>query len=135
MSHSDVIVYIVAVNTDLNPDVILISWVSLLEPKYDTTGTYNPAKIFNMQQARARMQLIADMTGGRVMFPTSPVELNPLYEEIAYQLSSSYTLWFSPPDINDHAVHHIEVRANVSGLQIKQSRLSLFNSVSFSCCR
>jgi hypothetical protein len=36
-----------------------------------------------MQQARSRMEQIAEVTGGHVAFPTKPAEVAPLYEEIA----------------------------------------------------
>jgi hypothetical protein len=65
---TDVVFYFVAVNTDLNPDPTQRYFGPTGIPN-GVTQVYNPNLIYNMQQARARMQLVAEATGGRVVFP------------------------------------------------------------------
>jgi len=121
---TDVVFYFVAVNTDLNPDPTqryfsptgIPSGVSLV---------YNPNLIYNMQQARSRMQQVAESTFGRVVFPKTPADVVPLYKEIASDLGTKYGLWYTPSkpaSINETKDRKIEVRVRVPGTVVKQDR-------------
>jgi VWFA-related protein len=121
---SDVVFYFVAVNTDLNPDPA--------QRYFGATGTsgsvtlvYNPNLIYNMQQARSRMQQVAEATGGRVVFPKKPADVVPLYEEIARYFGSDYGLWYTPlkaASDSETKDRIIEVKVAVPGVAVKQSR-------------
>jgi Ca-activated chloride channel homolog len=121
ISRSDVVFYFVAINTDLNPDEI----GRLGMQSRAGTGVYNPDLIYNMQQARSRMEQIADVTGGRVSFPKKPADVVGLYEEIAREFGTNYGLWYSPSNSNDSdnaRERTIEVRVKTPGLTVKQNR-------------
>jgi len=121
---TDVVFYFVAVNTDLNPDPTQRYFGPTGIPN-GVTQVYNPNLIYNMQQARARMQLVAEATGGRVVFPKKPADVVPLYEEIASEFGTNYGLWYTPsksPANNETVDRKIEVKVRVPGAVVKQSR-------------
>ena len=45
-------------------------------------------------QQRMRLQQLAELTGGRAFFPTSIDELDEMYEDVALELNSRYSLGF-----------------------------------------
>jgi len=121
ISKSDVVFYFVAINTDLNPDEIGRQGMQ----SRAGTGIYNPDLIYNMQQARSRMEQIADVTGGRVSFPRRPADVAVLYEEIAREFGTNYGLWYSPTNSNDSdnsRERTITVKVKAPGLTVKQNR-------------
>jgi len=77
----------------------------------------------NRVEARLRMEQIAEVSGGRVAFPQTLEEIVPLYEKIGRELSTAYTLGYTPsrpwttPDFRK-----IEVRSQKSDIRIIQSR-------------
>jgi len=121
ISKSDVVFYFVAINTDLNPDEIGRPGQQVRSG----SGTYSPDLIYNMQQARSRMERIADVTGGKVVFPKKPADVAPLYEEIAREFGTNYGLWYSPAntgEFDDSKPRRIEVRVKTPGLTVKLNR-------------
>lgn len=74
---SGVSFYFVAINTDLNAPVG--SPVAIL---------------YTLQQARARMEQLADASGGRAAFPKKAEDVAPLYEQIGRELGNSYSLGY-----------------------------------------
>src|SRR4029453_1034180 len=68
---SDVVLYFVAVNTDLNPAGLA-----------NSRGKFNPDDLYNTMQVRARMELLAEVSGGKVVFPREPGDGIPLFEQI-----------------------------------------------------
>jgi VWFA-related protein len=123
VSRSEVVFYFVAINTDLNPDEI-----GRPGPQVRAgSGTYNPELIYNMQQARSRMEQIADVTGGHVAFPTKPAEVVSLYEEIAREFGTNYGLWYSPMttgSADNSKERKIKVEVKTAGLTVSQNRYS-----------
>ena len=115
--------YFVAINTDLNPDEI-----GRPGPQVRAgSGTYNPELIYNMQQARSRMEQIANVTGGHVAFPKKPADVAVLYEEVAREFGTNYGLWYSPMNngsADNSKERKIEVRVSTAGLTVKQNRES-----------
>jgi len=98
--------YFVAIDTDLNA----------------RAGT-PPASIYSMQQARSRMEQLADISGGRVAFPKKADDIVPMYERIAHELGSSYSLaYISTNPARDGTFRAIAIRLRDESLRIQQSR-------------
>jgi hypothetical protein len=97
--------YFVAVDTDLNPH------------------DFNPDAIYNKQQIRSRIEVIASSSGGKVVYPRQPEEVVKLYEQLARDLGTSYSLGYAPSKPGkDGTLRKIEVRVRDRALRVKQSR-------------
>ncbi len=74
------------------------------------------AKVQQAQQgfadADARLQAIADATGGRVFFPENAKAFQETYRQIAQLVRHEYSMAFQPP-VADGAVHQIKVKVNL----------------------
>lgn len=105
----------VAVNTDLNPTGGRFS----LEPSF---ALDHP--LFYSMPVRLRLELLASQSGGKVALAKQPEDTVKVYEEIARELGTSYTLAYAPSarSLKDGAHHRIEVRTWREGLRIRQSR-------------
>jgi VWFA-related protein len=103
----------VAVNTDRNPagDPLQFSL------------PFEPPLTFGMS-VRSRLEQLTAISGGRVALPKRPEETVKLYENIAHELGTSYTLGYSPgaPTLKDGRYHRVEVRSTREGLKVQQSR-------------
>jgi VWFA-related protein len=110
----DVGFYFIAVNTDMNPTTVDVR----LAPSTE----YTPLAIYNLQQIRSRMQQIAEASGGHVAFPKKPSDVIPLYERIASELGTSYSLSYTPRRAGTGKYHRIEVRLRREGASVRQSR-------------
>ena len=111
------VLYFVAVDTDINPD----------GGRGATTvgaGLFDPDDIFNKQQIRSRMEQLASATGGRAVYPEKPDDVVRLYEKMAQELGSLYSLGYVPATSKqkDGAYHKIEVRLRDRSLRLRQSR-------------
>jgi len=115
-SRSATVLYFVAIDTDLNPD----------SGRGGTTvgiGLFNPEEIFNKQQIRSRIEQLASTTGGRAVYPERPEDVVGLYEQMAKELGSLYSLGYAPANVdNNGAFHKIEVRLRDKSLRLRQSR-------------
>ena len=109
--ESDVVVYFVAVNTDLNPVGGLGS-----------TGAFNPEGIYDMLQVRSRMEQLAEVSGGRMTYPKEPGDVVPLFEQIGRELGTSYGLGWQPPNPKSGTYRKVEVRVRDKSLHVQQSR-------------
>jgi Ca-activated chloride channel family protein len=97
--------YFVAVDTDLNPH------------------EFNPDGIYNKQQVRSRIEVLASASGGKVVYPKKPDEVVKLYEQLAHDLGTSYSLGYAPSmPAKDGTLRKIEVRVRDRALRVKQSR-------------
>jgi Ca-activated chloride channel family protein len=97
--------YFVAVDTDLNPH------------------DFNPESIFNRQQIRSRLEVLAGTSGGKLVFPKKPDEVVKLYEQLAHDLGTSYSLGYAPLNAKkDGTFRKIEVRVNDRSLRVRSSR-------------
>jgi len=90
--ESDAPFYFVAVDTDINP------------------GKAYGGPIPDLQQFRARMEMLAKETGGDIVYPKTPAEVVPLFLQIGRELGFSYSLTFTPPRTRDAKPHKFEVR-------------------------
>jgi VWFA-related protein len=97
--------YFVAVDTDLNPH------------------DFNPDGIYNKQQVRSRIEVLASSSGGKVVYPKKPDEVVKLYEQLARDLGTSYSLGYAPSKpAKDGTLRKIEVRVRDRALRVRQSR-------------
>jgi len=99
-------VYLVAVNTDLNPNAPIPKSVL---PDY--------------LQVRSRMEQIAKTSGGRVAYPLKAADVVPMYDKIGQELGSAYSIGYTPATSADDGKNHkIEVRVTNRSLKLRQSR-------------
>jgi len=96
--------YFVAVDTDINP------------------GREFGGAAPDLEQFRTRMQVMADETGGRAVFPKQPADIVPFFLKIGAELGISYSLGFVPPKSNDAKPHKIEIRIRGRNYTVHQSR-------------
>ena len=64
----------------------------------------------------------ADATGGRVVYPRNLQDVIGFYGQISRELGFSYSLGYSPKNLDDGKFHKIEVRVRGEGLKLTQSR-------------
>jgi Ca-activated chloride channel family protein len=96
--------YFIAVDTDLNPG-----------PSY-------AGPVPDLQQIRARLEQLADESGGQIVFPKTAKDVVPLFIQIARELGTSYSLAYTPPHARDGGYHSIVVRVRGGTYQVHQSR-------------
>lgn len=115
VATSPIVLYFVAVDTDLNPD-----------PERGASGTsgpFDPDQIYNKQQVRSRLEQLASAAGGRVAYPVGPEDVAVLYEQMARELGASYSLGYAPSNLQkDGTYRRIEVRVRDRSLHVRQSR-------------
>jgi VWFA-related protein len=122
VDRSETVFYFIAVNTDLAP--------GHAEAADLFPGTYyTPLSLFNLQQVRSRMELIAQVSGGRIVFSQRNSDTGVLFEQIVRDLGTSYGLSFTPTSPQDGKYHQIEVRVRGQGgqqMQVRQSRTGYY---------
>jgi VWFA-related protein len=87
----------------------------------------NPGKDYNgpvpdLQQIRARMEMLALATGGRISYPISTGEVAPMIHQIGQDLGISYSLAFSPANDKDKGSHQFEIRTRTGGYTVSQNK-------------
>ena len=113
--------YFVAFNTDKN-----------LEPNVVGGDEYRSLRVIfpnstaadrYVEAVRLRMQQLADVSGGRVLFPERLEDIVPLYQQIGRELGMSYSLGYvSSNTAADGSFRRIEVQVRDKGLRLSQSR-------------
>jgi VWFA-related protein len=96
--------YVLAVDTDLNP------------------GNQNAGPVQDLQQLRARVEQLAETSGGRIVFPRESSDVVPLFLEIGRELGASYSLSFTPQHTRDGNYHTIDVRVPDENYQVRLAR-------------
>ena len=114
-------IYFAAINTDRNPD-----------PSTDGGDEYAKLrKIFPnssvpmqfLTGVRARMESLASISGGAMMYPAQIDDIIPLYEGIGRELGTSYSLGYVSTHLKpDGTFRRIEVRSRENGVRLSQSR-------------
>jgi Ca-activated chloride channel homolog len=66
------------------------------------------------ETADARLNALAEATGGRVYFPQNAKAFQAIYREVAQFIRNEYSLSFAPP-VSDGAVHRIAVKVALPG--------------------
>ena len=119
--ESRIPLYFVASNTDVNPEPNITGgdeYRNLLAifPKSSVGDDY-------LREIRARMELLASESGGRILYPKSMEDVVPLYEQISREMGSAYSLGYIPADSkSDGSLRRIEVRVTNATLRLSQSR-------------
>src|SRR5262249_41222777 len=113
--------YFVAFNTDRNFEPNTIGGdeyrsLQVIFPKSSIADRY-------LAGVRSRMEEMADVSGGRVLYPERLEDIVPLYQQIGSELGTSYTVGYvsSNPTV-DGSFRKIEVRAAEGKLRLTQSR-------------
>jgi len=115
-------VYFVALNTDKNPDDLGGEYYGL---QYRFPNS-NAAPAF-LAETRKRMEMLADVSGGRVFFPKRVQEIVPVYDQISRDMSTAYSLGYISTHGNERGrFHNIEVRVRRNGARVRQSRETYF---------
>jgi VWFA-related protein len=115
IERSETVFYFIAVNTDLSPSNVDAAGLM--------PGTqFTPLSLFNLQQVRSRMEQIALVSGGRVVYSQRNSDTGVLFEQIVRELGTSYSLGFTPTARLDGNYHRIEIRVRGRGMQVRQSR-------------
>jgi hypothetical protein len=102
--------YFVAVNTDLNPG-----------PDY-------AGPLPDLQQVRARLELLASASGGRITYPDKSSEVVPLFLQIGQDLGTSYSIAFTPAPVKDSKPHRIDIRVSHPEYVVHQARVTYINN-------
>jgi VWFA-related protein len=116
-------VYFVGVNTDRNLDTTSKS------DEYRNLQILFPNTVVPQQyltQVRSRMEQLANVSGGRILFPDSIDEIIPLYQQIGRELGLSYSLGYISSNPGSDALRRIEVRTRDSHFRVTQSRTGYY---------
>lgn len=79
-----------------------------------------------LSEVRARIEQLADASGGRTVFPRRVEDLLPLYQQIHRELGSGYHITYSSLTPGDGKVRRVEVRLKDPGHQVYQSRSNYY---------
>jgi hypothetical protein len=73
------------------------------------------------------MEQIAEVTGGRMLYPKGMDDIVPLYAQIGRELGTAHSLGYVPSNANSgNAFRRIEVRTSNKALHLLQSRTGYF---------
>jgi len=115
VERSEATFYFIAVNTDFAPS-------NVDAPSLFPGTQYTPLAVYNLQQVRSRMEQIALVSGGRIVFSQRISDTGALFDRIIHELGTSYNLGFTPAARPDGSYHRIEVRVRDGGMRVRQSR-------------
>jgi VWFA-related protein len=76
-----------------------------------------------LREVRSRMELLAEVSGGRIYFPARLDDVVPLYTQIARELGTSYSFGYAPRQLAP-GPHRIQIQVSKPGLRVVQSRES-----------
>ena len=103
--QAEIPLYFVTVGTDLNP-----------------RHAFPIDDVVNAMQIRARLQQLAEAAGGNVAYPIKPDDVAPIYEQIARELGTTYSLTVaSTRPAGNGSIPRLEVRAGGASLRVRQS--------------
>jgi VWFA-related protein len=96
--------YFIAVDSDFNP------------------GSQDTGPVQDLQQLRARVEQLAEVSGGRIVFPRESSEVVPLFLQIGRELGASYSLTFTPQHTSDGNHHTIDVQVRDETYHVQLAR-------------
>jgi VWFA-related protein len=115
VERSEAVFYFIAVNTDLAPSNVDASGLF--------PGTqYTALSLYNLQQVRSRMEQLVQVSGGGIVYSQRTSDTGALFEQVAHELGTSYSLGFTPSSTLDGTYHRIEIRLRDAGMKVRQSR-------------
>ena len=122
-AQGGVSIFFVAINTDEN-----LEMSNEGADEYRRLGIIygdSPIPELYLEQVRLRMERIAEVSGGRILFPSSIEDLVEPFEQIAESLSEAYSLGYAPENDLQAAeprLRRIEIRLPGLNHSIRQSR-------------
>ncbi len=114
-------VYFVAFNTDKNLEPNLIGGdeyrnLRIIFPNSNAADRY-------LAGVRVRMEQLADVSGGRMLYPERLEDIVPLYQQIGQELGTAYSLgYISANPAADGSFRRIEVHMRDANFRLTQSR-------------
>lgn len=110
------IAYGMHANAGLTPDYGL--------SRYLRTQHMNPqAATAYLERVQARVERLAEASGGRVFYPKNLQDINPLAQQISKDLGAAYSFTYMPSrPASDGTYRRVEVRVKRAGLTVVQSR-------------
>jgi VWFA-related protein len=117
-------IYIIAFNTDRN-----------LESNILGADEYQRLKIIFPQSSvperyltgvRTRMEELAEVSAGRILYPKQIEEIVPLYQQIEREIGTSYTIGYVSSNNKSSSFRQIEVRVKDGSLHATQSRAGYY---------
>ncbi|HEY2382790.1 MAG TPA: VWA domain-containing protein [Terriglobia bacterium] len=114
-------IYFVAFNTDRNLQPNTIGGDEYKSLRIIFPNSTMPDRY--LAAVRMRMEQLADISGGRMIYPQKLDDIIPLYQRIGQELGISYTLGYVSPNPRlDGSFHRIEARTRDPLYRIVQSR-------------
>jgi Ca-activated chloride channel family protein len=114
-------VYIIAFNTDRNLESNTLGAdeyqrLQIIYPRSPVPEQY-------LEGVRNRMEEIAEVSAGRILYPKTIEEIVPLYQQIGREIGMSYTLGYVSSNADkNRTFRQIQVRTKDGSLNVKQSR-------------
>jgi hypothetical protein len=73
------------------------------------------------------MEQVAEVSGGRLLYPDAMEDIIHLYDQIGRELGMSYSVGYVPSDsATNGSFRRIEVRTRTAGLRVTQSRTGYY---------
>jgi Ca-activated chloride channel family protein len=118
-------IYFIAVNTDFNLDANPEG----ADEHRNLQIIYRESSVpdLYLEQVRIRMKQVAEISGGRVLFPKTLAEVAPLFEQVGSTLSRAYSLGYIPKiGRPDDQLRRIVVKVENENYTIRQSRAGYY---------
>jgi len=117
--------YFVAFNTDRNLEPNTMGGDEYRNLQIIFRNSLMPQRYLN--QVRIRMEQIAEVSGGRILYPENMDQVIPLYRQLGRELGTSYSLGYvsSNPAPNG-SFRRIEIRPHAGKLHLTQSRAGYY---------
>jgi Ca-activated chloride channel family protein len=119
--NSHIPLYIVAFNTDRNLEANTLGAdeyerLRIIFPQSSVPEQY-------LMGVRTRMEELAEVSAGRILYPKTIEEIVPLYQQIGREIGMSYTIgYLSSSTEKTPGFRQIEVRTKNGSLHVTQSR-------------
>ncbi|HYR43553.1 MAG TPA: VWA domain-containing protein [Terriglobia bacterium] len=114
-------IYVIAFNTDKNLEPNRLGGDEYRSLQVVFPGTPVPQRY--LTGVRRRMEELADVSAGRILYPERLEDIIPLYQQISRELGTSYTVGYvSSKTDKDGSFRKIEIRTHDPGLRLTQSR-------------
>src|SRR5215467_12456405 len=114
-------VYVIAFNTDRNLESSTLGAdeyerLQIIFPRSPIPEQY-------LEGVRTRMEQLADVSAGRILYPKTIEEIVPLYQQIGREIATSYTIGYVSSNAEKNgSSRQIEVRTKDGSLPVTQSR-------------